>query len=87
MAKYYNTPEAPLTEDVSSGSCDVTCTTNLLQDVIITSGCAGALEFCFTVLGNPGQNILAPIPAYPLDSCVAASRGIEVRFYRLLVRQ
>ena len=26
VAKYHSTPEAPLTEDVGSGSCDVTCT-------------------------------------------------------------
>ncbi|XP_065913496.1 tyrosine aminotransferase-like isoform X3 [Dysidea avara] len=68
VAKHYTTPEAPLTED----------------DVIITCGCAGAIEYCFTVLGNSGQNILVPSPIHPLDCCVPASRGLKLKFYQLL---
>ncbi|XP_065913498.1 tyrosine aminotransferase-like isoform X2 [Dysidea avara] len=67
VAKHYTTPEAPLTDD----------------DIIITCGCSGALDSCFTVLGEPGQNILVPVPVYPLDSCVAASRGLTIKCYQL----
>jgi len=87
VAKYHSTPEDPLTEDVSKVLQLISIMCNIfLQDVIITCGCAGALEFCSTVLGNPGQNILIPIPNHPLESCVAVSRGLKAHHYQLLVR-
>ena len=54
---------------------------------MITCGCGGALEFCFTVLGNPGQNILVPRPNIPLQFIAANGRGINIKYYRLLVRR
>ena len=33
-----------------------------INDVILTSGCSMALEMCFRVLANPGDNILFPKP-------------------------
>ncbi|XP_065913491.1 tyrosine aminotransferase-like isoform X2 [Dysidea avara] len=59
-------------------------TSKLKIDIIITCGCSGALDSCFTVLEEPSQNILVPVPVYPLDSCVAASRGLTIKYYQLL---
>ncbi|XP_022244580.1 tyrosine aminotransferase-like [Limulus polyphemus] len=54
------------------------------KDVILNSGCSHALEMCMTVLANPGQNILAPRPGFPLYRTLAESTGIEVKYYELL---
>ncbi|XP_065914331.1 tyrosine aminotransferase-like [Dysidea avara] len=68
IAKHHATLEAPLTEN----------------DVIITCGCAGAVDSCLTVLGNPGQNILVPVPNTPLNYIAAKARGVNIRLYQLL---
>jgi tyrosine aminotransferase len=34
------------------------------EDVILTSGCSMALESCFKVIANPGENVLIPRPAW-----------------------
>jgi tyrosine aminotransferase len=56
------------------------------QDVIITSGCSGALDMCIGVLCNEGDNILLPRPGFSLYQTLADSKGVEVRYYDLLVR-
>ncbi|KAI8320599.1 putative tyrosine aminotransferase [Martensiomyces pterosporus] len=68
VAKKYSRPEAPLTAD----------------DVIMTSGCSGAVEMAISVLCNEGQNILLPRPGFCLYNTVAGSRNIEARLYNLL---
>lgn len=69
VADKFTTPEAPLS----------------FQDVIITSGCSGALDMCIGVLCNEGDNILLPRPGFSLYQTLADSKGIEVRYYDLLV--
>lgn len=69
VADKFTLPEAPLTA----------------QDVIITSGCSGALDMCIGVLCNEGDNILLPRPGFSLYQTLADSKGIEVRYYDLLV--
>ncbi|KAG0259116.1 hypothetical protein BGZ95_004791 [Linnemannia exigua] len=54
------------------------------QDVIITSGCSGALDMCIGVLCNEGDNILLPRPGFSLYQTLADSKGVEVRYYDLL---
>ena len=54
------------------------------QDVVITSGCSGALDLAITVLLNPGDRLLVPKPAFPLYETLARSKGIEVGHYALL---
>lgn len=51
------------------------------KDVIICSGCSSALEHCITVLADPDkrQNILIPVPGFPLYRTLAESIGVEVR--------
>ena len=57
----------------------------MLQDVILTSGGSGAVEMAITVLANPGQNILLPKPGFSLYQCITGAKGVESRFYCLLV--
>jgi tyrosine aminotransferase len=56
-----------------------------LQDIVLTSGCSGALDLCITCLANPGQNILIPRPGFSIYKTLAESLGIQVKHYSLLV--
>ena len=56
-----------------------------VKDVILASGCSGALDLCIMALANPGQNILVPRPGFSLYKTLAESLGIEVKHYDLLV--
>ena len=55
------------------------------QNVVMTSGCSGALEMSITALSEPGQNILIPSPGFGLYTCLAGARGLDCRLYRLVV--
>jgi len=68
IAKYFTLPIAPLVE----------------SDVIVTSGCSGAIEICIGVLANPGQNILMPRPGFSLYQTVCESKNISFKYYNLL---
>eukprot|EP00051_Salpingoeca_urceolata_P012565 m.155384 g.155384 ORF g.155384 m.155384 type:complete len:264 (+) comp17528_c0_seq2:1751-2542(+) len=57
------------------------------KDVIVASGCSGAIDLAITVLANEGQNILIPRPGFSLYKTLALSKGIEVRSYNLLPDQ
>jgi tyrosine aminotransferase len=54
------------------------------EDVVLASGCSGALDMAITVLANEGDNILLPQPGFSLYKTLCDSKGIEVRLYRLL---
>ena len=71
VARTHTRPTAPLTAD----------------DVIIASGCSGALELAMTVLANEGQNVLVPRPGFSLYQVIADASGMETRYYDLLVRR
>jgi len=68
VAEQYTSTEAPLTS----------------KDVILTSGCSGAIDLCIAVLANPRQNILIPRPGFSLYRTLAVSMGINVKYYNLL---
>lgn len=53
------------------------------DDVIIGSGCSGAIEIAITGLVNEGDNILVPKPAFPLYQVIANSVGANVKYYDL----
>ena len=38
-----------------------------------------------TVLANPGKNVLMPSPGFGVYKCLAESRGVEMKTYRLVV--
>ena len=55
------------------------------DDIIITSGCSGAIEIALQGLVNPGDNVLLPKPGFPLYQALCQAHKIECRFYNLLV--
>jgi len=54
------------------------------KDVVLASGCSGALDLCISCLADSGDNILVPRPGFSLYQTLAESLGIEVRHYDLL---
>eukprot|EP00053_Salpingoeca_punica_P020295 m.211265 g.211265 ORF g.211265 m.211265 type:complete len:414 (-) comp18033_c0_seq1:322-1563(-) len=71
IAEYSSEPDAPVK----------------FEDVVIASGCSGALELAIASIANEGQNILIPAPGFSLYKTLATSRGIETRSYRLLPKR
>jgi tyrosine aminotransferase len=71
VAERYTHPNAPLAP----------------KDVIITSGCSGALEMVFSALAHPGQTILLPQPGFSLYRTICDNKGISVKYYHLLPDQ
>lgn len=67
IAAHFTHPEAPLAA----------------KDIILASGCSGAIDLAISVLTNRGQNILLPRPGFSLYRTLAVSLGIEVRYYNL----
>ena len=51
----------------------------------MTTGCAGALELCFSVLCEPGSNLLLPAPCYCMYNCLGGFLGVNLKYYKLLV--
>lgn len=54
------------------------------DNVILTSGCSAALEYCILALAEKGQNVLIPRPGFCLYQTLTEGLGIEVRYYDLL---
>ena len=52
-------------------------------DVFITSGASEAIEVSMTALLEPGDNVLTPLPGYPLYSAVLCKLSVEERSYLL----
>lgn len=55
-----------------------------VENVLITSGCSSALEYCILAMADRGQNILLPRPGFCLYQTLADGLDIEVRYYDLL---
>lgn len=68
VAKKFSTPEAPLTEN----------------DVIIASGCSGALEIVINAMFDSHTKLLIPRPGFSLYRTFAESKGFIVEEYDLL---
>ncbi|EDV29819.1 Tyrosine aminotransferase [Trichoplax sp. H2] len=54
------------------------------NDVILTSGCSGAIEIALTGLVNAGDNILSPMPGFALYSTLLKGLHIDVKLYKLM---
>jgi alanine-synthesizing transaminase len=54
-----------------------------IMEIFITSGVSEAVDICFTVLLDVGQNVLCPSPEYPLYTAVVAKAGLTTNSYRL----
>lgn len=50
--------------------------------VIITSGASEGIEMALTALVNPGDEVLVPMPTYPLYTAVLAKIGAATVYYR-----
>lgn len=71
IAQHFGNVRAPLT----------------MEDIIIASGCSGAIEIALRGLLNPGDNILLPKPGFPLYQALCEAHKIECRFYNLKVSE
>lgn len=67
IAERYGCPEAPLAK----------------EDIIITSGCSGALVIAIQGLAGTGDNILCPMPGFCLYETAAGHSGVKSKFYKL----
>ena len=54
-----------------------------IQSVFVTQGVSEAVDLCLTALVNPGENVLAPCPEYPLYSAVLGKLSAEPNAYAL----
>jgi tyrosine aminotransferase len=55
-------------------------------DIVLASGCSGALDLALCALCDPGTNVLIPAPGFSLYRTLAESYGFECRPYSLDVR-
>lgn len=53
------------------------------SDVIICSGCSGALTIAIQALASKGDNILLPKPGFSLYATAAGHSSIETKYYEL----
>ncbi len=53
------------------------------ENIVITSGTSESFFYLFSLLTQPGDNILTPNPAYPLFDHIAELAKIELRHYFL----
>ncbi len=51
--------------------------------VVLTSGASEGIEMTLTALVNPGEEVLVPVPTYPLYTAVLAKIGARAVYYRL----
>src|SRR3954453_11486657 len=50
--------------------------------VVVTSGTSEGIELALTALAGPGDEVLIPVPTYPLYTAVLAKIGATAVFYR-----
>jgi alanine-synthesizing transaminase len=50
--------------------------------VVMTSGTSEGIELALTALAGPGDEVLVPVPTYPLYTAVLAKIGARPAFYR-----
>ena len=52
-------------------------------DLFVTTGASEAIEICLTALANEGENVLIPMPGYPLYSAILSKLGVVENPYYL----
>ena len=50
--------------------------------VLITTGTSEGIELALNALVNPGEEVLVPLPTYPLYTAILAKIGAEPKYYR-----
>uniref|UniRef100_A0A0A9WAY0 Tyrosine aminotransferase n=2 Tax=Lygus hesperus TaxID=30085 RepID=A0A0A9WAY0_LYGHE len=53
------------------------------EDVVLCSGCSGAIDLAISVLAEAGRNIVVPCPGFSIYRTLAEGLGITVREYKL----
>ncbi|MBI3540809.1 MAG: pyridoxal phosphate-dependent aminotransferase [Deltaproteobacteria bacterium] len=53
------------------------------ENIILTSGTSESFFYLFSILTKPGDNVLCPVPAYPLFDSIAQLTGTRLRHYSL----
>ena len=53
------------------------------DDVVVASGCSGALELAITALLDEGSVLLVPRPGFPIYQVIAESHGASIAYYDL----
>jgi tyrosine aminotransferase len=71
IAQRYALPNSPVTAD----------------DVIITSGCSGALDLALSAMINEGDNVLLPCPGFALYNTIVEARGGKCKDYNLVAER
>jgi tyrosine aminotransferase len=56
------------------------------DEVLLASGCSGALTIAITAVCDRGDSLLVPVPGFPLYETICGHYGIGVQRYRLMVR-
>lgn len=54
-----------------------------ILDLFITTGASEGIEICLTALANPGDNVLVPLPGYPLYSAILSKLDVVENAYYL----
>lgn len=67
VARKYSTESSPLTEN----------------DIVLASGCSGALQISIGTLCNPGQNLLLPAPGFSVYQTICEHLNIDTKHYKL----
>ncbi len=52
-------------------------------DLFVTTGASEAIEICLTALANTGENVLIPMPGYPLYGAILSKLGVVENPYYL----
>lgn len=52
-------------------------------DIFITTGASEAIEICLNALANEGENVLIPMPGYPLYNAILSKLGVIENPYYL----
>jgi aspartate/methionine/tyrosine aminotransferase len=53
------------------------------DEVFITSGASEAADLVLTALVNPGEEVLLPVPGYPLYPAILNKLGADARYYEV----
>jgi alanine-synthesizing transaminase len=56
----------------------------LPEHILLTPGSSIAYWYAFKLLCNAGDNVLCPVPSYPLFDYIARLAGVEISSYRLV---
>jgi len=80
----YGAPEARAAIAKKYSLPHIKCTAN---DVVIASGCSGALDISICALLDNGDNFLIPKPGFSFYETLASRYGFKCKFYNLLPDQ